>query len=316
MKISELKNNFDYVLFDGDSIRMWNDNRMLLYEANCIEELGDFTGSCVINNGAFSIIQKLSNPTFEIVDNHLVVKSSNGTYRANIYDIYAPTDIKCGAYEEVDEAISFRVNGKDLKTISKCASKTEKRLCFLGVIFYDNGSIVATDTFKGQVIDFTDQPYKNAWSVPTDFIKLLPDNAFKLYFTKNYCYYTSYKEKEHLVITTRLYAGEAPNVLSVIKKYLGLGIKVDNWYKRPELEIVTSDYVVLDLNNNKITVDFVNDNDKIFTTTFESEFNGSYTSTISSECLELIEGIVNFGDNAPITCVKNNITTFIMTMRK
>lgn len=309
MRLAELKNNFDYVAMVANKIFMWNKDRVVEIEAE-IEDLRVMVDNpVVIDKTSFGIIQKMGNVSFEVKDNKLCCVNQLGKYFAPILDLYVPN---------VDwlniEGKGITFINKDVKRISKCCAKKDSCSAFNGVIFYENGTILATDRFKGQAIDFKYEENLKAWSIPVEFFDYLPDSKCGIILTDTYAVYKSMGYQ----VCTRLYNSEIPNVLKVIASCLGKGFKTD-WERLPEYSLCPTDYVNIKIVDNGITLDFAdNDNNVLFTTTKQFDDSGySFNGWLPYDRLGFLGGEVYFDKpERPITCKENNISTFVMQLRR
>lgn len=144
-----------------------------------------------------------------------------------------------------------------------------------GVLFNDNGDVFATDSFKFYFMRKI-APYTRFWSVPVNFIRLLPDGVVKLNFTESKIFY----EGEEYNLYNSLYTNVVPAIEKICDNFKTQYIAtIEN---KPELTYLPCEIITINANENNITFLF-DDNEKQFKVEYENNCDANFNIKIRYE---------------------------------
>lgn len=229
-------------------------NTIIITNYECLDNF-------VLDEKSFDMLKKLGGP--------IVVK--NNTITFNKYKCQNQKVVKPEL--NLDNIIYSNIyNASDLKESIRFVGGNTN-LSLQGVLFNDNGDIFATDSFK---FYFKRNIGKSTryWSVPTQFIKLLPDGEVKLSFTDTMVMY----ECDDYKLYSRLYNSKVPaieKICDVFKTNYEITFEI-----KPELTYLPCQFVNIKAENDLITFLF-DDNEKQFEVDYKNDLKANFDVKIA-----------------------------------
>lgn len=215
----------------------------------------------VLDAKSFDMLKKISGP-IKIIDNTI----SFNKYKCQNQDVKLPN---------LNFGNIIYSNTYDSSVLKEAIRYVGKRDVFQGVLFNDNGDIFATDSFalyfKRNIGEHT-----RYWSVPTQFIKLLPDSEVKLNFTDTMVMF----ECDDYKLYNRLYNSKIPSIERICDTFKSnYEIVFDI---KPELTYLPCQFVNIKAKNDLITFLF-DDNEKQFEVDYKNDLEVNFSVRITYE---------------------------------
>lgn len=289
-------------------------NKLIAYNNNVVEETiidYNFENPFCLDESSYKLFQALNKKNVKLENGVLVVGRSKLKLLNSKPPLFSKEFNSC-----------FKLNINKLKEASKFVSKSDERPSLTGVFISDNGSILATDSFKIYCYREENSDIKNGVTITSDLVKELckyNGEECDMYFNNQVA---SVKVNENTTITGRLINGNYPILNSLLafgnkeplifdQDKLGDIIKLGDLLKGESRKIV--------FNNNTVTItDFENLGDEIVE---ELETNLEELLCLSFENLKIIMNVLGkncsvYIENSkkPITFTNENDDTLCIVM--
>ena len=294
-----------------------NRDSMVIIELSECEIEKDFA----IAGTTLEMVRKLKPvDSIELEGNKFVIKSKKGTFKGSLLN-ETPSILNTNLQN------TLKVNLKALKVLSEFVSDNDKKPVLTGVNIANNGTMVATDSYKlARFLGDAAIQVENNITIPKTFIDLIKNEVDDEEVALSYNNTTVILKVDNITYVSNLLAGNYPDVSRIFTNS-AMQITFDVERLRESIDLAKNvgiavggeKYLPLTFDNGNLIANGVS----IYETTLSETIPSEYNFTLSIEAIELVlknieNNTINLGynsDTKPIQINDNGIEYIVLPIK-